>query len=327
MKPECDITVLMPVYNGEDYLKEAIESILNQTFKDFEFLIINDGSTDKTLEILQSYYDSRIKTINNEKNIGLTKSLNKGLHLSRGQYIARMDADDISLPKRLKEQKNFMDKNPEIGIVGAWIKTIGTQIGYVQKYPSDPEEIRMSLLFRGQLAHPSVMLRKSLVKKYNLYYDSNFKYSQDDELWIRASRYFPITNIEKVLLLYRIHEKRVSEVYHNIQKKNAEIVKINQLKNLGISSSKEELIIHQSINKPAYYKKEDFIDKVEVWLKKLKKQNKKTKFYQEKAFSKFISLRWLVICYVNTDIGFWAWKKFWNSSLSQGIKIDRKSVV
>jgi len=115
---EPKVTVLMPVYNGEKYLNEAIDSILGQTFKDFKFLIINDGSTDGTADILKSYKDSRIKVTNNEKNIGLTKSLNKGLKMAKSEYIARMDADDISLPTRLQKQVEFMDSHPKVGVCG-----------------------------------------------------------------------------------------------------------------------------------------------------------------------------------------------------------------
>ncbi|MCP8319033.1 MAG: glycosyltransferase, partial [Candidatus Methylarchaceae archaeon HK01B] len=137
------ITILMSVYNGEKYLREAIDSILNQTFKDFEFLIINDGSTDRTVEILRSYHDSRIKIITNEKNMGLTKSLNKGLKIARSEYVARMDADDISYPRRLEVQYEYMKKNPDVGIVGSWNDVIddkGNTIDY-RKHSLSSEDI------------------------------------------------------------------------------------------------------------------------------------------------------------------------------------------
>ena len=128
------ITVLMPVYNGEKYLRQAVDSILNQTFKDFEFLIINDGSTDKTLAILQEYKNKRVKIINNKKNIGLTKSLNKGLKLAKGKYIARMDADDISLSNRLRKQIDFLDKHNKIGVLGTQMKIINNSNKIVGEY-------------------------------------------------------------------------------------------------------------------------------------------------------------------------------------------------
>ena len=159
------VTVLMSVYNGEKHLREAIDSILNQTFGDFEFLIINDGSTDRTADILQSYQDSRIKIIHNEKNIGLTKSLNKGLKLAKGEYLARMDADDISYPNRLEVQYEYMEKNPNVGIVGSWndvIDDIGNTIGF-WKCNYSSEEIYYILNFRNCLTHCSVLFKKELV--------------------------------------------------------------------------------------------------------------------------------------------------------------------
>ena len=155
------VTVLMPVYNGEKYLKEAIESILNQTFKDFEFLIINDGSTDNSVKIIQSFNDLRIRLIHNESNIGLIKTLNKGLKLSNGKYIARMDCDDVSLPKRLSVQINFMEKHPEIGVCGSWVKIIGLEQKFINKYPQKHEEARhIFYLTRPLLTHLSLSEKK-----------------------------------------------------------------------------------------------------------------------------------------------------------------------
>ena len=119
------VTVLMSVYNGERFLREAVECILNQTFRDFEFLIINDGSTDGTRDIILSYKDSRIRLVNNKDNVGLTKSLNKGLAMSSGELVARQDSDDISSLHRLAQQVNFLDSHPEVVAIGSQIKAIG----------------------------------------------------------------------------------------------------------------------------------------------------------------------------------------------------------
>ena len=166
------ITVLMSVYNGERYLHEAIESILNQTFTDFEFLIINDGSTDSTRDIITSYTDSRIRLIDNEQNIGLTKSLNKGIDLARGKYIARMDADDISMPERLEVQYNFLEKNIEYSLVssGAYlIDENNNQIGELYR-PYNYEMILGYIFFFNPIIHPSVLFEKKEIiecGKYN----------------------------------------------------------------------------------------------------------------------------------------------------------------
>jgi len=199
------VTVLMSVYNGEKYLREAIDSILNQTFKNFEFLVINDGSTDSTAEILQSYQDPRIKIINNEKNMGLTGSLNKGLKLAKGEYIARMDADDISLPLRLEKEVEFLDKNPELGLVGILYEVIdeaGNSFGIV-KYPTTDKEIKRRLLEGNPFGHGSVMLRKECIVNVG-FYRPEFKYAQDFDLLLRISEKYEVLNISEPLYKFRI---------------------------------------------------------------------------------------------------------------------------
>jgi len=208
------VTVIMSVYNGEKYLREAVDSVLRQTFKDFEFLIINDGSTDRTAEILQSYQDPRIKIINNEKNIGLTKSLNNGLKLAKGEYIARMDADDISMSDRLEKQIAIIEKHDNLGMVACWIKIISGNNNYVRDWQADreknsPEEIYYTLFFENCIAHSSVLFNKELVFKIGGY-DESFQKSQDYELWSRLSKITKITKIKDVLVLRREHSVNTS---------------------------------------------------------------------------------------------------------------------
>ena len=215
------VTVLMSVYNGGKYLREAIESILNQTFKDFEFLIIDDGSTDRTPEILQSYDDPRIKIINNERNIGLTKSLNKGLKMARGEYIARMDADDISMPERLEKELTTITNDKEIGMVTSWIDEISqivTHSDYSTRVRTTnfPEEIFYTLLFHNCIAHSTVLFNKELVLSLGGY-DESYEQSQDYDLWIKLSRVSKIVKLREVLVRRRSHENTISRT--NIQQK------------------------------------------------------------------------------------------------------------
>jgi glycosyltransferase involved in cell wall biosynthesis len=199
------VTVLMPVYNGEKYLRESIESILEQTFTDFDFLIIDDGSTDDSSLIINSYNDTRIKYIKNEKNLSTPNALNIGLDLATGDYIARMDCDDISLPDRLAKQVLFMESNPDIGISGTWIQTFGElSDNNVCVYPCDPKEISYALLFNSVLASPSVIIRRCYLKQYNLKFNSEYIYAQDYNLWAIADNYFKLANIPEILLKYRI---------------------------------------------------------------------------------------------------------------------------
>jgi len=227
------VTVLMSVYNGEKYLCEAVDSILNQTFKDFEFLIINDGSTDGTAEIIKSYQDSRIKIINNEKNIGLTKSLNKGLKFAKGEYIARMDADDISYPNRLEVQYEYMKSNSDLAICASSYEQInenGNTIKVIKGY-LECEQLYYFLTFANQLAHSTVFLRKSIILKLNGY-DDKLIQSQDYDLWCRVSRIGKIVRIDEILLKLRIHQNNISSKYKNNQKYVANSVALRNIKQI-----------------------------------------------------------------------------------------------
>ena len=206
------ITVLMSVYIGERYLREAIDSILNQTFRDFEFLIINDGSTDSTVEILKSFKDPRIKIINNNKNIGLTKSLNKGLRLAGGEYIARQDADDISLPRRLEIQVAFLDKNPDYALIGSSYHQIDENGGICSliKVLIEDSDIREGLKKQNWFGHGCVMIRKDVLQEVGGY-DEKYKLAQDYDLWLRIAELYKVANIEEPLYCWRIEPSGISK--------------------------------------------------------------------------------------------------------------------
>ena len=314
------ITVLMPVYNGAKYLPEAIKSILNQTSADFEFIIINDDSTDDSVKIIQSFQDKRIKLVHNEKNLGLIASLNKGINLATGEYIIRMDCDDISLPDRLATQVKFMDNHREFGVCGSWVKTISKDSDYKNKFFTKPEEIKISLLFNTSLAHPSVIMRREMLLKYNLQYDKNYPHAEDYELWSRASRYFPLANIPKVLLLHRLHANTVSNQFSDIQSQNSIKIRTAQLKNIGIDPTNEEIKIHCTTRSQNNENVKEFIDMADGWLNKIKKADETAKFYIEPEFSYVLYSRWLTICQANTTLGFWLFKRFWQSNLIKNIK-------
>ncbi|MCK4437269.1 glycosyltransferase [bacterium] len=206
------VTVLMSVYNGEEYLKEAIDSILNQTFKDFEFVTVNDGSTDRTAEILQSYQDHRIKIINNERNVGLTKSLNKGLKMARGEYVARMDADDISFAERFEKQVGYLNNHPEIALVGTGFEKIDETGQKISSTPGlNSEGIYYTLTFYNCIVHSSVMFRKKIVLEIGGY-DENLAKSQDLDLWHKISRKSKINVLGEVLVKRREIEVSISNL-------------------------------------------------------------------------------------------------------------------
>lgn len=218
------ISVLMPVYNAELYIRQAIDSILNQTFTDFEFIIINDGSTDKSEDIIQEYVDSRIKYVKNDINRGLIYTLNKGLHLAKGKYIARMDADDISKPERFNKQFTFMEKNQDVTLLGTAFEYINTP--YIIVHPPDNELMRIRLFKNIVFLHPSLMLRKSDIDKYSLCYKDLYKSAEDYKLGIDLSiNGLKMSNLIEPLLEYRQHEAQISSAKRIEQETTANLIR------------------------------------------------------------------------------------------------------
>jgi len=224
------ISVIMSVFNGEKYLIEAVDSILCQTYSDFEFIIINDGSTDNTKEILETYQEKRLVILNNLNNIGLTKSLNKALSVAKGKYIARIDADDISLPIRIEKQVNFLNEHPDIGLIGGMYKkidTMGRVIEIITDLPKEDLFIRWRLLHKNSFIHSCIMFRRGLVER-NGFYDIDFKFSQDYELWSRLINYTKVANISDIITCQRVSKSNISNKYKKEQQNLAlEVTKNN----------------------------------------------------------------------------------------------------
>lgn len=198
------ISVLMPVYNSEKYLKEAIESILDQSYKNIELLIINDGSKDGSDKIIRLYKDKRIRYISFERNLGLVHVLNLGLKIAKGNYIARMDADDISLPDRMQKQINFLNKNKDYGMVGTLYANMNEnrEIYEIGGQLLDYEEIKTGIFFINAFCHGSVMFRSDFLRKNKIVYKYNLDIYEDYELWIRLAKITKVANLDEVLYLY-----------------------------------------------------------------------------------------------------------------------------
>ena len=291
----------MSVYNGEQYLKEAIESILNQSFKNFEFIIINDGSTDETKHFIKSYNDIRIVYLENEKNIGLTKSLNLGIKKAKGEYIARMDADDISFCTRLQKQMNLLEIKPELDICGTFYTILPN--GIKRFLPVTNSDIKLSI-FNGinPIAHPTVMFRKSSLYKFNLFYNENIQYGQDYELWTRALPNFTFENIPEQLLLYRQHEKQITHEKQFLQKKNVEIGCLNVVNYLIDDTEKIQISYHLKLIYNASVDNHE-LKMIHKWVKLLIIKNNEKQLFDECDFSKYLNRKYLYLC-----------KKFYNKN-------------
>lgn len=206
------VSVLMPVYKTkEEYLREAISSILNQTFTDFEFLILDDCPDDDREKIVKSYQDKRIKYFKNEKNLGISASRNKLIDMAQGEYLAVFDHDDISMPERLEKQVAYLDEHPECGVVGC--KTQRMSNGKQSKNPTNDHEIKLALMRVCAIAHPCSMIRKSVLEANQIYYEEEFSPSEDYALWCRLIPYTKFHNLnDEVLFHYRDHAENTSHL-------------------------------------------------------------------------------------------------------------------
>jgi len=215
------VSVVMSVYNGERYLREAVDSILNQTFTDFEFIIIDDDSTDSTWRILTAYAakDSRMVLIRNEDNIGLTRSLNRGVAVAGGEYIARHDADDISLPERLATQVSYMELHRPVALISSGVRFIDRAGHKLNAYIpcTDRTVLRWRLLFTNPIRHPTVLWRRELVNNVVGHYDPRFVFAQDYELWVRVADHLEIGALPVALVETRRHSKSITTTENQTQ--------------------------------------------------------------------------------------------------------------
>tara|TARA_B100001287_G_scaffold238699_1_gene212271 strand:- start:6926 stop:7942 length:1017 start_codon:yes stop_codon:yes gene_type:complete len=290
--PLC--SVVMSVYNGDEFLPIAIESILQQTYKNFEFIIINDASTDNSLKTIQAYNDDRIIIIDNDKNIFLAASLNKGIKTSKGKYILRMDADDISMPDRLEKQVEYMERNPNIGISGTSSEIIGHGSGF-GKYQQESNQIKFNLLYECHLLHPTIIIRKDLIVEHQLYYDESYRKNQDYELFVRGISLTDYGNLPDYLIKYRQTEENIKREVHNQNKNILNIQKQLFLK-LGLKINENELSIYKSINLQIYNQSPDFVYQTYSLLKKMVESNKKTLLFEMKPFQNHLSKLFENVC-------------------------------
>jgi glycosyltransferase involved in cell wall biosynthesis len=312
------VSVIIPVYNGEKFVRDAIESILNQTFPDFELIVINDGSRDSSAKIIALYNDPRIVFINNDINTGLPNVRNQGLDTSRGQYIAWLDCDDISVPERLEKQVKLLDENPRIGVCGAWMKIIGGSRDLIAQYPVDSEYIRASLLFNSCLANSTVMMRAACTREIGLRFDSSHHLAQDYGLWVRIPRQWEITNLPETLTIYRLHTDQVTTIYGKKQIDISWEIQKTQLSELGVIPTEQERIVHMSLSGFIQHTFEDPARLIEArdYLIKLDQANKKHKIYDKKALREVLLGKWLVASSSNLSslklmlISYWMRFKF-----------------
>jgi glycosyltransferase involved in cell wall biosynthesis len=309
------VSVFMPVYNAGIDLIEAVQSILNQTYTDFEFVIVNDGSTDNSIELLQQFTDSRIRIINNDGNKGLIASLNIGLELCIGEYIVRMDQDDISLPTRIEKQVEFMDQHPEYGLIGTWFQDFGDNIeSKLVCYSSDDIQIRIRHLYQTHISHPTALLRNSVIKANNLKFDPNFVHGEDYEFWVRMSAYCKLSNIPELLVLKRDHIHNITNKYAQTMQDTCAKVKQKQFSKMGLDLNTDEIELYTRFANGEWSFSSEEMKILYILLEKIKMSNENSHFIPFDEFNKYLSWKFFHLCYNSRLIGKHGWNIFHSSS-------------
>lgn len=280
------VSVVMPVYNQEKFIEESVQSILSQNFEDFEFIIIDDGSTDSTFEILKSINDKRIKLIKKISNLGHNIARNEGMEIANGIYICAMDSDDISLPYRIQKQFDFMESNKQYGICGSFVKIIGSN--QILTAPHNHDEIKVWSLCNIMFRHPTIFIRKKLLKKHNLQYNKAYRYAADYDLLVKATHVFPVTNIQEVLLEYRKHPEQISTANKNEQGIVVRKTIINQLTYFKQKISDEEKDIHFEMLNRQPVKTDCEFQRLLKWANYLMEINNRKEYYHKAHLANFL---------------------------------------
>jgi len=321
------VSVLMPVYNAGRFMKTAIDSILSQTFDDFEFLIIDDGSTDDSINIIRANSDDRIVLVKNKKNLGVSCTLNIGLGAAKGEYIIRMDADDISRSCRIKRQVEFMDANPTIGISGTWVRLFGDQPFVVTRKPVGPSVVGCFLVFYNPLAHPSVILRSKALVENSLKYDPAYSRTEDYDLWSRSNGFFPIDNIPQPLVLMRHHPDSITNQANVRMTEQTEKILGRQLLKLGIKPTRNQLLFHHVVGRGYRLKRWDELERAHAWLTYLSDVNDQKGVFSRAVFSTAVGMVWFQLCTNSTPFGFRIWNYYMKSSIRYGYHPPFQDVV
>ena len=274
------VSVILPVYNRVEYIVETIESIINQSFKNWELIIVDDKSEDDTVLRIEPFLSDKIKLLKNKYNEGVSACLNKAIKFSEGKYIARMDSDDISVVDRLEKQVEFLNKNEEISICGAYMKSFNTSRKFY--YSSTHDQILINLLFGSPIASPTVMFKKEIFNEFS--FNEDLRFSEDYEFWSRALFKFKAHNLPKVLVYYRQHEEQLTKNHYEEQIHIDLKIKIFLFKKLNYDRVRYPDGFIKKILHPEVKYKIDEIYRYLGWLNHLESKNRELKIFPHKFF-------------------------------------------
>lgn len=295
------VSVIVPVYNRESLIRLALESALRQSFTDFEILVVDDGSTDATVEVAHSYADPRIRVIQNSKNLGIPRTRNRGVDEARGEFIAWLDSDDIARGTRLAEQVAFLDAHPDVTVVGSFARWIdqGGKPMKIRRRPQGSDEIKARLLFSGCFTNTTVMARRAIQLAYR--YREDFELGSDVELWTRIALDHEVVNLPQVLMDHRTHGGRAGgergERSEIVRRNKARVITA-QLEGLGVAFDSADLERHLLLRTSRSIPADTaFAAWAHDWLLRLRRANASRRLYPSAPFTRALGERWLLVCY------------------------------
>lgn len=317
------VTVFIPVYNRATYIAAAIDSILAQRFRDFELLLLDDGSTDGSVAVMRSYTaDPRVRLVCNEEHHGIPQTRNQGRSLARGQYLAMLDSDDIAHPARLGKQVAFLDRHPDYALIGTWTGGMdenGRLLRKLRLPPVSPAEVHVQLLFQCCPTQSSVMARTDLLRAYR--YREEYKVSSDFDLWVRLARQYKLGNLPYVLVRCRRHGRQVTRERAQLVKETCLGIMGPQLTALGMTFTPTDLERHfflLRMRKLQFTPDQEYLTWANGWLQRLQVANAQSRRYPSQSFARLLGQIWFLVCRrAAGKIGWTAWRAFSQSPLRQ----------
>ncbi len=294
-----ELSIIMPLLNTERYVGLAIQSILTQSYTDFELIIVNDASSDSSLEIVQSFKDERIRIFSNVRNQGIVFSRNLGLNAAQGRYIAPFDSDDIAMPCKFRKQLDFLNSHPDFGMIGTWARMIdeeGTVLNRKWKLSASPKHIPAIMLFRNYFVQSSLLIRREAIPEGG--YAAGFEIGEDYNMWNQVIRKHKVWNYPEYLVQYRIHNKGVSQQNtERLAEYEGKLLKLI-FKPYGISIDDHLAELLLLVKNGDTIKQAETLIEIERFLLQLLERNQKLLLVDQRALIKVVTNRWIKTCYL-----------------------------
>ena len=311
----CKVTVVLPDYNVEAFIQDTINSLLRQTFQNFELLVLDDCSTDGTVERVQAMNDARIRLIRNSRNLGRAGTDNAALEYVRGEYIAKMDGDDLCYPTRLARQVAYLDQHPAVNVVGSFMQNFGAST-YLNWYPAAPVDAQVLTLFTLPTGNPSAMLRASLFREQGLRYDATLRQTEDYDFCARYIRQLHIATIQEPLVQYRVPP--------NVRKKDilseratvSDDVREELLRQWQLPFTARELAVYNTIAMLERPLRDIELAEVEAWLQKIVRHNETAPLFEPAALRRGVGKRWFEVCYTHVQPRLKNFRTYFSSPLA-----------